>query len=59
MKHKISFVGALLGLLTAGMASADELNMTPGVTDISQSVYDLHMTILWICVVIGVVVLRH
>ena len=56
MKHKISFVGALLGLLTAGMASADELNMTPGVTDISQSVYDLHMTILWICVVIGVVV---
>ncbi len=56
MKHKISFVGALSGLLSAGLAHADELNMTPGVTAISQSVYDLHMTILWICVVIGVVV---
>jgi cytochrome c oxidase subunit 2 len=30
--------------------------MTKGVTDISQSVYDLHMTILIICCVIGVVV---
>jgi len=56
MKHKISFVGVLFGLLSAGMANADELNMTPGVTTISQSVYGLHMTILWICVVIGVVV---
>ena len=32
------------------------VNMTPGVTDISQSVYDLHMIVFWICVVIGVVV---
>ena len=56
MKHKISFVGALLGLLTAGFASADELNMTEGVTAISQSIYDLHMTLIWICVVIGAVV---
>lgn len=32
------------------------LNMTQGVTPISKSVYDLHMLILWICVVIGVVV---
>lgn len=32
------------------------LNMTKGVTDVSQSVYDLHMTIFWICVAIGVVV---
>ncbi len=30
--------------------------MTQGVTDVSQSVYDLHMTIFWICVVIGIVV---
>jgi cytochrome c oxidase subunit 2 len=33
-----------------------QLNMTPGVTDTSQRVYDLHMLILWICVVIGVLV---
>jgi cytochrome c oxidase subunit 2 len=30
--------------------------MTRGVTDVSHSVYDLHMTIFWICVAIGVVV---
>ncbi|BAP42360.1 cytochrome c oxidase, subunit II [Pseudomonas sp. StFLB209] len=30
--------------------------MAPGVTGVSQAVYQLHMTIFWICVVIGVVV---
>ena len=56
MKHKLSFSGALTGLLMAGIASADELNMPVGVTEISRQVYDLHMTLLWICVAIGVVV---
>ncbi|NVP00326.1 cytochrome c oxidase subunit II, partial [Photobacterium damselae subsp. damselae] len=32
------------------------LNMTQGVTQISQEVYHLHMTIFYICVVIGVIV---
>ncbi|HVV68505.1 MAG TPA: cytochrome c oxidase subunit II [Gammaproteobacteria bacterium] len=32
------------------------LNLTPGVTPISQDIYNLHMTIFWICVAIGVVV---
>ncbi len=32
------------------------LNMPKGVTRISQDVYDLHMLILWICVVIGLLV---
>ena len=32
------------------------LNMTRGVTDISNEVFELHMLIFWICVVIGVVV---
>ena len=32
------------------------LNMTRGVTAYSERVYDLHMLILWICVVIGVLV---
>src|SRR5579862_8181545 len=32
------------------------LNMTPGVTDISRQIYDLHMEIFWICVIIGVIV---
>ncbi len=48
-------LGALL-MAAAGLASADELNMPVGVTEISRSVYDLHMIILWVCVVIGVVV---
>jgi cytochrome c oxidase subunit 2 len=48
---------ALLGVvLWIGTAQADELNMTPGVTEISREIYDLHMLIFWICVVIGVVV---
>ena len=32
------------------------LNMTQGVTDISRRIYDLHMLIFWVCVVIAVVV---
>jgi cytochrome c oxidase subunit 2 len=40
----------------AALASNWQLNMPVGVTDISADVYRLHMTILWICVVIGVVV---
>lgn len=44
-------------LLAAGSATADwALNMTPGVTPVSREVFDLHMLVLWICVVIGVVV---
>lgn len=46
--------GAAAAVLYTGTAVADELNMTPGVTDTSQSVYELHMLIFWICVVIGV-----
>jgi cytochrome c oxidase subunit II len=33
-----------------------QLNLPRGVTDISRKIYDLHMTIFWVCVVIGVVV---
>lgn len=32
------------------------LNLTKGVTDVSQDVYGLHMTIFYICCVIGVIV---
>jgi cytochrome c oxidase subunit 2 len=38
-------------------ASADwQLNLTKGATEISRDVYDLHMLVLWICVVIGIIV---
>ena len=43
--------------LSAGAAHAEwELNLTRGVTEISRDVYDMHMFVLWICVVIGIVV---
>jgi len=47
--------GAVI-LLGAGntFAGFEQLNMTPGVTDISHRVYDLHMLIFKICVVICV-----
>lgn len=50
--------GALLGAsLVSGQAMADwTLNMAPGVTGTSNEIYGLHMTILWICVVIGIAV---
>jgi cytochrome c oxidase subunit 2 len=42
---------------TSGFAAPDStINMTPGVTPMSRDIYDLHMTIFWICVVIGIVV---
>lgn len=45
-------------LLAAAPAQADwlALNLPVGVTESSHDVYGLHMTILWICVAIGVVV---
>ncbi|MFN2360439.1 MAG: cytochrome c oxidase subunit II [Marinobacter sp.] len=50
--------GVLLGgLMTPALSMADwTLNMSPGVTGTSNDIFGLHMTILWICVVIGVVV---
>lgn len=35
---------------------SSQLNLTKGVTDISQQVYDLHMLMFWICAVIGILV---
>jgi cytochrome c oxidase subunit 2 len=49
----------MLFLFSAGALAEAQLwqtNMSPGVTEVSREVYDLHMTILIICVVIGVVV---
>lgn len=49
---------SLLALLCVESAFAAEmpLNMTRGVTEISQQVHDLHMTIFYICCGIGLVV---
>lgn len=50
---------ACLSLMSLGLGTAQAeytLNLRQGVTQISQEVYDLHMLILWICVLIGVAV---
>lgn len=47
----------LISMSSVSHARAEwALNMPRGVTEISQSVFDLHMIIFWICVAIGVVV---
>ncbi len=48
----------LFALLAASNAAFAEttLNLTPGVSPISHDVYELHMTVFWICVFIGLVV---
>ena len=33
-----------------------QVNMKPGVTEVGATIFDLHMTVFWICVWIGVVV---
>src|SRR5690348_2029681 len=47
----------LILILASTKAMANlTINMPVGVTEISHKVYQLHMIILWICVVIGVIV---
>ncbi len=49
-------IAAFWLLLAAPGLTGNTINMTRGVTSQSMMSYDLHMIILWICVVIGVIV---
>ncbi len=55
-------IASLLVLLLSGQqaiaqeAERWQVNMTEGVTPVSHEIYDLHMLIFWICVVIGIIV---
>lgn len=58
-------VASKLGLAAAMAMSASaahalsvpwQLNMTPGVTETSRTVYHIHMIGLWVCIVIGILV---
>lgn len=51
VKRFLTFCAAML---SATQALASEYNMPVGVTPISRDIYDLHMTIFWICVAIAV-----
>ena len=49
-------MGLLLWSIFSQAQAAWTVNMAPGATQISNAVFDLHMTIFWICVVIGIIV---
>lgn len=55
-RHPWVWMGLMLLAVFGQVHAAWDVNMTPGATEVSRSVFDLHMTIFWICVVIGVVV---
>ena len=50
------FSGAVLAFLSPLAAAQNQINMSPGVTEIGADIFELHMLIMWICVVIGVAV---
>lgn len=56
------FVGAILALSNSAVAQTltaaerSNVNLRPGASDISMQVYDLHMLMFWICVIIGALV---
>lgn len=51
-------LAATLSMLVpaAAFAQGNQVNMPKGVTEVGAEIYDLHMLIMWICVVIGVLV---
>lgn len=57
MRASHKWLGLIVTSFLASPVLAElELNMREGVTAISNEVYDLHMTIFWVCVGIGIVV---
>jgi cytochrome c oxidase subunit 2 len=57
-KLALSPVLLLLSFLSTGAWAEEaqrwQMNMSPGVTEVGAEIYDLHMIVFWICVVIGV-----
>jgi cytochrome c oxidase subunit 2 len=51
-----TFLVLALALTSPALLAAWDMNMPQGITAISRETYSLHMTILWVCVVIGVLV---
>ncbi|MDX1799550.1 MAG: cytochrome c oxidase subunit II [Marinobacter sp.] len=54
VKRAMSLMGA--GLVSTQAMADWTINMPAGVTGTSNEIFSLHMTIFWICVVIGIVV---
>ena len=56
VKRMWQFGLSLLLFSNVALADWSDVNLREGVTEISRSVYDLHMIVFWVCCVIGVVV---
>ena len=48
--------GAAVALMSPAVFAQNQVNMSPGVTEIGADIFELHMLIMWICVVIGIAV---
>jgi len=55
-RHPRIWMGLGLSTLVSQAQAAWDVNMRSGATEVSRSVFDLHMAIFWICVVIGALV---
>lgn len=54
MRMLVGLLGTML-LLGPSMAfAAYDLNLTKGVTKISEDLYSMHMIVLWICTIVGI-----
>jgi cytochrome c oxidase subunit 2 len=49
-------MAAALALVALPAQAGWEINLPPGVTEISRRIYDLHMLIFWVCTVIAILV---
>jgi cytochrome c oxidase subunit 2 len=47
-------IGLMLILMVGNAVDASSINLRKGVTEVSRTIYDLHMMVFWICVVIGI-----
>ncbi|SFV81848.1 Cytochrome c oxidase polypeptide II [hydrothermal vent metagenome] len=56
MKRLTTLLSTLVGMMSTNVFAEYGLNMTKGVTSISRDIYDLHMMVFWICVIIAVLV---
>ena len=56
IRNLLASAGVLLGTLPTAAVAQNQVNMSPGVTAVGAEIYDLHMLIMIICIVIGIVV---
>ena len=52
----LALLGMISGLAWSDDSKVNAVNMPVGVTEVGANIYDLHMWIFWICVVIGIMV---